>query len=383
MAITNRTPVRFSLLTAIIWLLVASGIIVLLWQVIRRISSSNLPISTATPNLTQVYQTIAVMLTTAQTSPATTPALTVTPSPTVRLTQALLTALPSPITTVTPGGITQTDIPEVLCDHAAAGNPIDITIPDDTLISPGQSFVKTWKLVNIGSCTWTTSYSASFFYGDRMDAPGTALLKEAVLPAHSVEISVEMVAPLGSGSYQGNWKLSNQNGILFGIGPNGEAPFWVRIIVPENPSITATDTPGLTPTFNATASPSPTFTATATPPVQASDELSPVPGDSIDLDTLTLNNDDEDLVYQVDADNYHWLAPHNEARIGVYSSLEPNLADCQSASMSHAPIAVESLSIGTYLCYISNEGRYGRAAFLALDPDDFTLTLDMLTWATP
>lgn len=383
MAITNRTPVRFSLLTAIIWLLVASGIIVMLWQVIRRISSSNLPVSTATPNLTQVYQTIAAMLTTAQTSPATTPAQTVTPSPTVSLTQAPLTALPSPITTVTPGGITQTSLPEVLCDHAAAGNPIDITIPDDTLISPGQSFIKTWKLVNIGSCTWTTSYSASFFYGDRMDAPGTALLKETVLPAHSVEISVEMVAPLGSGTYQGNWKLSNQNGVLFGIGPNGEAPFWVRITVPENPSTTATTTPGLTPTFNATESPSPTVTTTATPPVQASDELSLAPGDSIDLDTLTLNNDNEDLIYQVDADNYHWLAPQDEARIGVYGSLEPNLADCQSANMSHAPIAVESLSIGTYLCYISNEGRYGRAVFVALDPDDFTLTLGLLTWALP
>jgi hypothetical protein len=375
MAITNRTPLRFSLLTVIVWLGVALGLIFLLWQVITRISGRNLPVSTATPNLTQVYETIAAMLTTQQTSTATAIAQTVTPSPTVRLTQTSSTPQPSPMTTVTPGGITQTSIPEVLCDQAAAGNPIDITIPDDSLISPGQSFIKTWKLVNSGSCTWTTSYSTNFFYGDRMDAPESVLFQETVLPAQSVEISIEMVAPITAGTYQGNWKLRNSSGVLFGIGPNGDSPFWVRIIVPENPSNTATAT------FSVTVVPSPT--ASTTPPVQASGELLPVPGDTIDLDTLTLNGGDADLIYLVDASNYHMLAPNDGAIIGVFGTLEPNLGDCQSASMSPAPIAVESLSVGTYLCYTTNEGRLGRALLKAVNPDNFTLTLDMLTWALP
>lgn len=379
MTTTNRTPLRFSLLTVIVWLAVATGIIFLLWQVITRISGRNLPVSTATPDLTQMYQTIAAMLTTEQTSTATTPAQTLTPSPTVRLTQIPSTPLPSPMRSITPGGLTQTSLPEVLCDQAAAGNPIDITIPDDTLIAPGQSIIKTWKLVNSGSCTWTASYSARFFYGDRMDAPESVPLQETILPLQSVEISIEMVAPLTAGTYQGNWKLSNPSGVLFGIGPNGDSPFWVRIIVPQNPSNTFT--PGVTPTSSTTESPSPT--ATTTPPIQASGELSPVPGDTIDLDTLTLNGGDADLIYQVDANNYHWMAPTAEVAIGVFGSLEPNLADCQAASMSSAPIAVESLSIGTYLCYTSNEGRIGRALLEAVNPDDFTLTLNMLTWALP
>jgi hypothetical protein len=403
MAITNRKPLRFSLLTVIVWLGVAAGIIFLLWQVITRISGSTLPISTATPNLTQVYQTIAAMLATQQTNTATATTQIVTPSPTIRQTQTPSTPLPSLVTTVTLGAITQTSIPEVRCDQAAAGNPIDITIPDDSLISPGQSFIKTWKLENIGSCTWTVSYSASFFYGDRMGAPESVPLQETVLPAHSVEISVEMIAPLAAGTYQGNWKLSNSDGILFGIGPNGDSPFWVRIIVPENPTNTATATPGVTATFNAsetplptstvtetplptstaTETPLPTSTATTAPPVQASGELSPIPGDSIDLDTLTLNGNDTDLNYQMDANNYHWLTPIDETRIGIYGGLEPNLADCQSASMSPAPIAVESLSVGTYLCYTTNEGRLGRSLLGAVNPDDFTLTLDLLTWALP
>ena len=73
--------------------------------------------------------------------------------------------------------MTQTSTPVSLCDQAGAGNPIDVTIPDDTVIPAGQSFVKTWKLVNTGTCTWTTAYSATFFYGDRMGAPESVPLK--------------------------------------------------------------------------------------------------------------------------------------------------------------------------------------------------------------
>jgi hypothetical protein len=196
-----------------------------------------------------------------------------------------------------------------------------------------------------------------------------------------------MVAPATPGTYQGNWKLMNPAGGLFGIGPNGDLPFWVRIIVPQNPSGTATATPtvtstqGATATYNPTVSPTPT--PTSTPPVQASGELPLVPGDALDLDNLILNDGDTDLHYQADANDIHWLTPEEDAKIGVFSSQQPNLSDCQSASMSHAPIAVESLPLGTYLCYTTNETRIGRMLLEAVDPDNFTLTLLLLTWALP
>jgi hypothetical protein len=282
----------------------------------------------------------------------------------------------------TPGGVTQTTTPTARCNLAGAGNPLDITIPDDSLIAAGEGFIKTWKLVNTGTCTWTTSYSASFFYGDRMGAPELVPLQASVQPAQSVEISIEMIAPTSPGTYQGNWKLMNPSGELFGIGPNGDLPFWVRIIVPENPANTATATPGPSPTQGATATYNPTLSPspTSTPPIQASGQLSPIPGDAIDLDTLTLNSGNEDLLYQKDANNYHWLTPEDEAMIGVFGSQEPSLPECQFASMSHAPIAVESLPVGTYLCYTTNEGRLGRSLLEAVDPNNFTLTLDLLTW---
>jgi hypothetical protein len=387
MSVTKHAPIRFGLLTALVWLAVAAGSIFLLWYVIKRISVSNLPISNATPNQTQVFQTIAAIVNSQMTSSATDVLKTDTPSPTVRLTPTPATVVPSPKMTSTPAGVTQTMTPTARCDQAGAGNPLDITIPDDSLIAAGESFIKTWKLVNTGTCTWTTSYSGSFFYGDRMGAPESVPFEASVLPAQSVEISIEMIAPTSPGTYQGNWKLMSPGGELFGIGPNGDLPFWVRIIVPENPASTATATPGASPTqgasatYNPTISPSPT--ATSTPPVQVRGVLSPVSGDTIDLDNLTLNSGNADLLYQVDANNYHWLTPQHEAMIGVSGSQEPSLAECQAASKSHAPIAVESLPIGTYLCYATNEGRLGRALLEAVDPHNFTLTLDLLTWALP
>ncbi len=49
----------------------------------------------------------------------------------------------------------QTPTSEIACNQAAAGNPIDITIPDGTKMTPNESFAKTWRLENVGSCTWT------------------------------------------------------------------------------------------------------------------------------------------------------------------------------------------------------------------------------------
>jgi len=379
MSSTKGSPVRFSWLTALVWLLVASGVSFVLWQLITRISASNLPVSSPTPNPTQIYQTIAAVLTAQPTGTDTATPQTVTASPTNNLPHITITPISSLSITTPPQGLQQTLSPLPFCDQAAAGNPIDVTIPDDSLIPAGQAFTKTWKLVNAGTCIWTTNYSVRFFYGDRMGAPDILPLQAAILPAQSVEISIDMVAPQNPGTYQGNWKLSNAAGALFGIGPDGDAPFWVRITVAENQSASATAPLEVTTTANPTNQ----VTPTPTPQGQMSGELSLFPGDTLDLDTLMLNDGNTDLAYQLDASRYHWLDPQGTGLIGVYGNLEPTEAECQLASMSSAPIAVESLSPGTYLCYLTNEGRFGRALLEALNPDDFTLTLYLLTWALP
>ena len=51
----------------------------------------------------------------------------------------------------------------------------DVTIPDNTVIPPGTSFVKTWKLRNDGNCAWgpgTTVDSMMFVGGTMMGNAG-------------------------------------------------------------------------------------------------------------------------------------------------------------------------------------------------------------------
>ena len=46
----------------------------------------------------------------------------------------------------------------------------DVTVPDGTTYTPGATFQKTWRLKNIGYCTWTTSYALVFDSGQQMGA---------------------------------------------------------------------------------------------------------------------------------------------------------------------------------------------------------------------
>ena len=109
----------------------------------------------------------------------------------------------------------------------------DVTIPDDTRFSPGERFIKTWKLTNSGTCTWTKGYSLSFQSGDQMSAPASLPLTSSVAPGETIDVSVELTAPASNGIYRGNWMLSNEKGEQFGIGVNAEKPFWVQITVGE------------------------------------------------------------------------------------------------------------------------------------------------------
>jgi hypothetical protein len=292
-------------------------------------------------------------------------------------------ATPSPLPTIqssrTPAG---SPTPTAVCDIAAAGDPIDVTIPDDTVLEPGQAFTKIWKLENAGSCTWDKDYAAVFFYGHLMGALEAVPLVSSVEPGQSVEIAVEMVAPGTIGAYQGNWKLRNPAGDLFGIGPAGESPFWVRIQVAE-PQVgdpTSTSLPTFTPTPTETPSPTPS----PTPLVSVQSELGLETDYLVDLDQGLVNPPQgADLAYRTGSVGYHWLIPQGEAILGVFGSQPPSLADCQSAAMSAAPLAVESLAKDLYLCYMTAQGQTGWLRLAEFDDQSFSIVLEFLTWEAP
>ncbi len=107
----------------------------------------------------------------------------------------------------------------------------DVTVPDGTVFAPGEVFIKTWRLKNIGATTWTTDYKVVFLEGSVMDGPLTVALSQTVAPGESVDISVDMVAPAEPGTYRGYWKMQNAEGQLFGVGIESTEAFWVEIVV--------------------------------------------------------------------------------------------------------------------------------------------------------
>jgi len=91
----------------------------------------------------------------------------------------------------------------------------DVTIPDGTVIASGAAFVKTWRLQNAGTTTWTTSYSLVFVSGEQMGTITSVPLAQSVAPGAQIDVSVNLVAPTNNGTYQGYWKMKNASGQFF------------------------------------------------------------------------------------------------------------------------------------------------------------------------
>jgi len=167
--------------------------------------------------------------------------------------------------TATPTSITPTPtstVPPSSCDKVQFIS--DVTVPDGTLFAPGAAFTKTWRLKNVGSCTWTTSYQLVFYSGEKMGGPDSLAFPKSVAPGQTVDITVSLTAPTSAATYRGYWMFKNASGALFGIGAQANKPWWVEIKV-SGTSVTATYTSTATATFTGTP-PSPTATATGTPP---------------------------------------------------------------------------------------------------------------------
>jgi hypothetical protein len=103
-------------------------------------------------------------------------------------------------------------------------------VPDGTVFVPNAPFTKTWRMKNVGTCTWTTAYSLVFISGDRMGG-SDSLFPTTVVPGQTVDLGVNLTAPSLAGSYRGYWQFKNASGALFGIGTNASSPFFVDIKV--------------------------------------------------------------------------------------------------------------------------------------------------------
>jgi hypothetical protein len=142
------------------------------------------------------------------------------------------TGTPPPSATFTPT-MTATPIP---CNWAQFIT--DVTVPDNWETGPLDHFTKTWRLKNVGSCTWTSGYSLIFDHGDPMSAPASQQLTTGtVAPGGTIDVSVDLLSPAAVGTYQGYFKLRSSDGVPFGIGPSADGAFWVKIKVVTPPLV--------------------------------------------------------------------------------------------------------------------------------------------------
>ena len=95
----------------------------------------------------------------------------------------------------------------------------DLTIPDGTVLKPGEDFKKVWQVRNTGSCTWDEGYSLVFIGGDTAIDPVNYDIKikaDFIAPGEDADFEIPLTAPLKEGSYQGTWRMRNDQGAYFG-----------------------------------------------------------------------------------------------------------------------------------------------------------------------
>lgn len=189
------------------------------------LSSCNLPkpteqVSGPDQLNTLAAQTVVALSTTVASAKTQSPA---TPVPTGQA----ATATPSGVATEMPIGTVTVATP---CDRVEFVR--DVNYPDDTAVEAGATFTKTWELKNTGSCTWNSNYAIVFDSGDSMGAAAaTQLTTGTVAPRQVIQVSLTLKAPTKVGSFQGNFKLRNASGVIFGLGSDGAKSFWVKIKV--------------------------------------------------------------------------------------------------------------------------------------------------------
>jgi len=121
----------------------------------------------------------------------------------------------------------------------------DVTYPDNNMTSPpvltpGQVFVKTWRVKNTGTCSWVPGYQLAYAYGNTPAAQMGGLpvpITTTVSPNMTIDLSVTLTAPAANGTYQGFWQMKNTNGQAFG------QTIWVGITVADPAKPTAAPVP--------------------------------------------------------------------------------------------------------------------------------------------
>jgi hypothetical protein len=102
----------------------------------------------------------------------------------------------------------------------------DLTIPDGTIVSPGDSLDKRWQVENSGTCNWDSGHSLRLVAGPDLGAP----VEQGLFPARSgarTMIRLLFTAPQEPGTYRSAWQAYDPQGKPFGDS------FFIEFVVSE------------------------------------------------------------------------------------------------------------------------------------------------------
>ena len=149
--------------------------------------------------------------------------------------------------TATPAATRPPNAPD--CTNSASF-VADVTIPDNTEIVGAETFTKTWRIMNTGTCIWASDYTLSHYSDQIMNAPASVPLP-VTFPGQTADISVELTAPNSIGTHRANFVIQNPAGLIMSI--NDDSRLWLIINVRTTTAATAAPTSAVATQAAATA----------------------------------------------------------------------------------------------------------------------------------
>lgn len=134
-----------------------------------------------------------------------------------------LQASATPMASATPSAQPTDELP---CENNLAFID-DVTIPDDTVMAPGQEFEKVWLVENNGTCNWEMDYTLRMVDGLAMGA-STILALRPTVSGKQVELAITFYAPTDAGRSFSKWQAHDPEGNPFG------EEFFVQVVVDPN-----------------------------------------------------------------------------------------------------------------------------------------------------
>jgi hypothetical protein len=105
--------------------------------------------------------------------------------------------------------------------------------PDNTRVTRGTTFEKTWTIKNTGSCAWTGTFALRYQSNTRgviSTSQAPVYVQGTILPQGMFTFRVPMRAPSAAGTYREDWRLTDANGSTVMV--HQSQTVWIQIIVP-------------------------------------------------------------------------------------------------------------------------------------------------------